>query len=96
MLFGQNFEPCDSAAPLALHQVVEVEQNGEVVIALFGLDRDGDQVSSFLQLSFVFIFQFLKFLPWESIDLIDKGNNHFSSRNWDSVSSFASIRQTRL
>lgn len=30
--------------PLALHQLVEVETGGEVVISLYGHDIDGDEV----------------------------------------------------
>lgn len=40
-----KIEPCNATPPLALHQVIEVEQGGEVVITLHGHDVDGDTVS---------------------------------------------------
>ena len=32
--------------PLALHQLIEVDSGGEVVLKLHGFDLDGDKVSS--------------------------------------------------
>lgn len=48
------FEKCIATPPLALHQLVEVEEGGEVVLDLFGSDIDGDPVSSFLFLESTF------------------------------------------
>jgi hypothetical protein len=41
-----KIEPCNATPPLALHQLIEVEQGGEVVITLRGHDVDGDTVSA--------------------------------------------------
>ena len=46
LFFNLEFEPSDATPPLALHQVVEVEHGGEVVISLRGHDIDGDTVSA--------------------------------------------------
>lgn len=46
LFFNWEFEPSDATPPLALHQVVEVEHGGEVVISLRGHDIDGDTVSA--------------------------------------------------
>ena len=39
---------CSATPPLALHQLVEVNEGGEVVLSLYGHDVDGDTVSSLL------------------------------------------------
>lgn len=36
---------CRASPPLALHQLVEVEPGGEVILNLHGLDFEGDDVS---------------------------------------------------
>lgn len=36
---------CRALPPLALHQLVEVEPGGEVVLKLHGVDFEGDDVS---------------------------------------------------
>jgi hypothetical protein len=45
LLFSILWETCIATPPLALHQLVEVEEGGEVVLSLYGFDVDGDGVS---------------------------------------------------
>jgi hypothetical protein len=47
IFFSILCETCIGTPPLALHQLVEVERGGEVVLKLNGLDVDGDKVSHF-------------------------------------------------
>lgn len=42
VIFAALLLQCESSPPLALHQLVEVESNGEVVLKLHGLDFEGD------------------------------------------------------
>ena len=45
VIFAALLLQCESAPPLALHQLVEVESSGEVVLNLHGVDFEGDDVS---------------------------------------------------
>ena len=45
IIFAALLLQCRAAPPLALHQLVQVEPGGEVVLKLHGLDFDGDEVS---------------------------------------------------
>ena len=45
VIFAALLLRCESSPPLALHQLVEVESNGEVVLKVHGLDFEGDDVS---------------------------------------------------
>ena len=48
IVFSILWEGCIATPPLALHQLVEVEEGGEVVLSLSGLDLDGDAVRCFV------------------------------------------------
>lgn len=45
ILFAALLLRCQAIPPLALHQLVEVESGGEVVLLLHGVDFEGDDVS---------------------------------------------------
>jgi hypothetical protein len=45
VIFAALLLRCRALPPLALHQLVEVEPGGEVVLKLHGLDFEGDAVS---------------------------------------------------
>ena len=49
IFFSILWQTCIGTPPLALHQLVEVEPGGEVVLKLNGLDVDGDKVSRHFQ-----------------------------------------------
>ena len=44
IIFTALLLQCQASPPLALHQLVEVEPGGEVVLKLHGLDFEGDDV----------------------------------------------------
>ncbi len=54
IFFSILWETCIGTPPLALHQLVEVEPGGEVVLKLNGLDVDGDKVSHFQVRTLIF------------------------------------------
>lgn len=53
VIFATLLLQCQASPPLALHQLVEVEPGGEVVLKLHGVDFDGDDVSGGKFIGFV-------------------------------------------
>ena len=59
VLFAAFLLGCQAKHPLALHQLVEVESGGEVVLLLHGVDFEGDDVSNIRLCVIVYQFNYI-------------------------------------
>ena len=86
---------CQASPPLALHQLIDVESGGEVVLLLHGVDFEGDDVSYILKHSIIiFMILIRSRLFIETVSLLylsDGNNNYFTSKAWTVISAIVYI-----